>query len=80
MESSTITTVSYIAHQLFEHAHAGQFWAILEVTAALQTSQYTHLPSIWFLCLINMTIARKSTGLTLVSQEMDVGKAAAQER
>jgi hypothetical protein len=63
--------VSYIAVQLFEHAHAGQFQAIPEATAALQTSQYTHLPSIRFLCLLNTTIAKNSSGLTLAARETE---------
>lgn len=63
--------MSYIAVQLFEHTRAGQFRAIPEATAALQTSQYAHLPSIRFLCLLNATIAKNSSGLTLAARETE---------
>jgi hypothetical protein len=52
-EASSITALSYIPVQLFEHIISRHFRAVPQAMAALQISQFAHLPSTSFLCLLD---------------------------
>ncbi|KIM82043.1 hypothetical protein PILCRDRAFT_71289, partial [Piloderma croceum F 1598] len=52
-EASTIMAVSYMPVQLFEYMISHHFCAILQALNSMQISQFTHLPSRSFLCLLD---------------------------
>jgi hypothetical protein len=52
-ETSNISTISYIAVQLFEFMHGRQFRHTPELTSRLQTRQFALLPAMMFLTLLS---------------------------
>ena len=52
-EVPTITVVSYTPVQLFKYMISRHFRAIPQALNSLQISQFTHLPSTSFLCLLD---------------------------
>ena len=71
MESSNISTVSYIAVQLFEFMHGCQFHHIPEATSCLQMKQFALLPLMSFLCLLSVSpkVHAQSSTLELTHED-----------
>jgi len=60
-KSSNISTISYLAVQVFEHMYARQFCSVPAATAIFQTHQYSLLSSINFLTLLDYNLKEPST-------------------
>ena len=54
-EVSSITAVSYVPVQLFEHVIGRQFRAVPQALTLLQVKQFTLLPAASFLCVLDDT-------------------------
>jgi hypothetical protein len=52
LEVSSITTISYVPSQIFEHFISCQFRMVLQAQTLLQVKQYALLPATSFLCVL----------------------------